>query len=164
VITGKWLTAAILSIAGLCLELTAAHMILRTMPLEEVGLSWRVGGGSLLLIAMISVPLCFFAAALQIAVAMNSKTFKEAQTTVSFLLILPLIPVFVVPMFNLGVRTWMYAVPALANQTLLLELARGQHLGAVPYLITAGVPLLATAASLWFATARIKSERFVLGI
>ena len=164
IITGKWLAAGLLSLAGLIVELSAGNAILRMLPLEEAGLSWRVGSGALLIILLVSVPLCFFAAALQIAVAMNSKTFKEAQTTVSFLLLIPLIPVFIVPMFGLGTKLWMYTIPGLAHQTLLLELARGQIIGPLPFLITAGVPIAAAALCVSFAARRIQSERFVLGV
>jgi sodium transport system permease protein len=164
VVAGKWLAASLLSVAGLILELGAGHIILRSMALEEAGLSWRLGTGTFLLILLTSVPLCMFAAAIQIAVAINSKTFKEAQTTVSFLLLLPLVPVFAIPLMNIATKPWMYAVPVLAEQTLTLELARGQSLGWIPFLMTAGVSLLCAAISLTFAVFRIRSERFVLGI
>ncbi|MFC3111246.1 ABC transporter permease [Undibacterium arcticum] len=163
-LAGKWMAAALVSVLGLTLELLVAHFILKWMPLEELGMSWRLSLPSMLMVIAVSIPLCLFAAAFEIALAMNAKSFKEAQTMMSFAILLPMLPVLVVPMLDLNTATWMYAVPVLANKTLLLEVAKGQAIGLVPFVLTAGVPLLGTAVAICFATWRIKSERYVLGV
>lgn len=163
-ITGKWLAATGLCAVGLSLELLVGHYVLKSMPLEEIGLSWRLGLPSLLLLAVTALPLCLFAASLEIALAMNSKSFKEAQTTVGFALLLPIIPVLVVPMMDVGTQQWMYAIPVLAEQTLLLELAKGNAISVQSFLTTAGVSLAAAAICIGLASLRLKSERFVLGV
>jgi sodium transport system permease protein len=162
-IAGKWLAGAALCAVGLSLELLVGHVVLKSMPLEEIGLSWRLGLPDLLLLTLTALPLCLFAAAFEIALAMNSKSFKEAHTAVSFALLLPLIPVIVVPMMDVNTRQWMYAIPVLAEQTLLLELAKGNTVSAQSFLTAAGVSLAAAAICIGFASLRLKSERFVLG-
>jgi sodium transport system permease protein len=164
VIAGKWLAGAALCAVGLGLELAFGHALLSALPLEQIGMSWRLGLPGLTLIWLAALPLCLFAAAFEIALALNSKSFKEAQTAVGFALLLPLIPVIVVPMLDLDTRPWMYAVPVLAEQTLLLGLARGEALPWTAFATAAGVSLAAAAGALWLATRRIASERFVLGI
>jgi len=164
VIGGKWLAAALLCSVGLTLELLLGHALLSIMPLEEIGLSWRVTLPALLGVLVTAIPLCLFAAAAEIALVMNSRSFKEAQTAVGFVLLLPLLPVLIVPMLELDTAMWMYAVPVLAEQTLLLELARGHALPASAFVSTAGVSLLAAAVALGVAIRRLRSERFVLGI
>lgn len=163
-IAGKWLAAAALCAVGLSLELLVGHFVLKSMPLEEIGLSWRLGLPNLLLLALTALPLCLFAASLEIALAMNSKSFKEAQTAVTFALLLPVIPVMGVPMMDLNTQQWMYAIPVLAEQTLLLELAKGNAVSALSFLTAAGVSLTAAAVCIGFASLRLKSERFVLGV
>ena len=135
-IMGKWLATATLAIVGLMLELTVAHLILKFMPLEEIGMSWRMGWPMLAGMMACAIPLCLFAAAFEIALAMNARTFKEAQTMMSFAVLLPMMPTIIVPMLDLNTATWMYAVPVLANQTLLLEVAKGQTIGMLPYVLT----------------------------
>lgn len=163
-IAGKWLAGALICAVGLSLELAVGHFVLKSMPLEEISLSWRLGLPSLLLLIVTALPLCLFASAFEIALAMNSKSFKEAQTAVSFALLLPLIPVIVVPMLDLNTQQWMYAVPVLAEQTLMLELAKGNAVAPSAFLTTAGVSLALALLSVAFASWKLKSEKFVLGV
>ena len=161
---GKWLATASLAIIGLTLELLAAHVILKWMPLEEIGMSWRMSLPVLLSVCAVSIPLCLFAAAFEIALAMNARSFKEAQTMMGFAVLVPMLPAIIVPMLDLNSATWMYAVPVLSNQTLLRELAKGQDVGILPYLLTGGSALLLSGVAIGFATWRLKSERYIFGI
>ncbi|MES2320572.1 MAG: ABC transporter permease [Pseudomonadota bacterium] len=163
-ISGKWIAAAALSIVGLSLELGLAHGILSWLPLEEIGMSWRVTTADLARTCLAAVPLCLFAAAAQIALAMNSKSYKEAQSVLSIFTLVPLLPGLVVSMMDIETAEWMYMVPMLANQTLLRELAKGQAMGALPFTLTFLSSMLPAMAIIAFASWRMKSERYVLAV
>jgi sodium transport system permease protein len=163
-VVGKWLAAGSLAVIGITFELFLAHAILSWLPLEEIGMSWRVTTADLLLVCLVSVPLSLFAAALQIAVAMNAKSFKEAQSVLSFVLLVPMIPGIAVSMLDLKTALWMYAVPMLSNQTLLREIAKGEALSALPYMLTFASAMLPALAAAAFASWRMKSERYVLAV
>jgi sodium transport system permease protein len=163
-VMGKWLAAASLSLIGVCFGLLLAHGILTWLPLEEIGMSWRVTTADLALVCLASIPLSLFAAAIQVAVAMNAKSFKEAQSSLSFLMLLPLLPGVVVSMMELKTAMWMYLVPILSNQTLLREIAKGEDIGSLPYVLTFFSSLLPALAAASFASWRMKSERYVLGV
>jgi sodium transport system permease protein len=163
-VAGKWLAASVLSLAGLTLELCVAHGILKWLPLEEIGMSWRLSWDDLGLVCLASLSLPLFAAALEIALAINAKSFKEAQTTVSIAMVVPMIPVIVVPMLDLATKTWMYAVPLLAHQTLLRELAKGQAVGPLPFMLTFGSSLALALLCVAFTAWRMRSERYLVGV
>jgi sodium transport system permease protein len=163
-ITGKWLAAASLAIIGVTFELALAHVILSWLPLEEIGMSWRVTWSDLAMVCVASVPLSLFAAALQIAVAMNAKSFKEAQSVLSFVVMVPMVPGLAVSMLELKTASWMYLVPMLSNQTLLREIAKGEALGALPFVLTFISSALPALAAVAFASGRMKSERYVLAV
>ena len=163
-IVGKWLAASLLSIVGITLELAIAHGILKWLPLEEIGLSWRLGWSDLAMVCLASATLSLFAAALEIALAINARSFKEAQTLVSFTMIVPLVPVIVVPMMNLTNSWWMYMVPVLSNQTLLRELAKGQSIGLLPFLQTFFSSLLLAMLCVWYTERRMKSEKYMMTV
>lgn len=163
-VAGKWLAAALLAIGGITLELMLAHAILSWMPLEEIGMSWRVGWGRLLLVCLASVPLSLFAAAMQIAVAMNARSFKEAQSVLSIVMLVPMLPGLAVSMLELKTASWMYLVPMLSNQTLLRETAKGGDIGFLPFVLTFLCSALAAWAAVAFAAWRMKSERYVLAV
>lgn len=163
-VAGKWLAAALLAIVGITLELMLAHAILSWMPLEEIGMSWRVGWGRLLLVCLASVPLSLFAAGMQIAVAMNARSFKEAQSVLSIVMLVPMLPGLAVSMLDLKTASWMYLVPMLSNQTLLRETAKGGDIGLLPFVLTFVCSALAAWAAVAFAAWRMKSERYVLAV
>jgi sodium transport system permease protein len=163
-IIGKWLAAAMLSILGITLELAIAHGILKWLPLEELGLSWRLSWQDLMMVCLASASLSLFAAALEIALAINARSFKEAQTLVSLTMIVPLVPVIVVPMMNITTSWWMYMVPVLNNQTLLRELAKGQSIGLLPFAQTFCSSLLLAMLCVWYTERRMKSERYMMTV
>ena len=163
-VAGKWIAAAALGMGGLWLGLGLMHAILSWLPLEEVGMSWRVTSADLVRVCMVAVPLCLFAAAAEITMAMNSKSYKEAQSVLSFFTLLPMVPGLVVSIMELETDTWMYMVPMLANQTLLRELAKGQEMGLLPFALTFLSSLLPALAIIVFAGWRMKSERYVLAV
>ncbi|MFC0133642.1 hypothetical protein CR105_09810 [Massilia eurypsychrophila] len=163
-VVGKWLAAASLAIIGITLELFLAHAIMSWLPLEEIGMAWRVTTLDLLLVSLASIPLSLFASSLQIAVAMNAKSFKEAQSMLTFVLFMPMVPGLAVTMMDLKTAMWMYSVPMLSNQTLLREIARGDQIGVLPYLLTFASSMVWALAAVAFASWRMKSERYVLAV
>jgi len=163
-IVGKWLAASLLSVVGITLELAIAHGILKWLPLEEIGLSWRLGWRDLAMVCLASATLSLFAAALEIALAINARSFKEAQTLVSFTMIVPLVPVILVPMMNLNNSWWMYMVPVLSNQTLLRELAKGGSIGMLPFLQTFFSSLLLAMLCVWYTERRMRSEKYMMTV
>jgi sodium transport system permease protein len=163
-VAGKWIAAGLLSVIGITLALALAHAILSWLPLEEIGMSWRVTSAQLAWVCVATLPLSLFAAAVHIALAMNSKSFKEAQSVLSLAVIVPLLPGLAVSMLELKTSFWMYAVPMLSNQTLLRELAKGQDLGVLPFILTFLSAMLPALAVIGFASWRMKSERYVLAV
>lgn len=163
-ILGKWLTAGALAVIGITLELTLAHAILSWLPLEEIGMAWRVTTADLALVCLASVPLSLLAAALQIALAMNARSFKEAQSVLSFVVLVPMIPGIVVAMLDLKTALWMYMVPMLSNQTLLREIAKGGAMDGLPFVLTFLSSLLPALGAVAFASWRMRSERYVLAV
>lgn len=163
-IVGKWLAAALLSIVGITLELAIAHGILKWLPLEEIGMSWRLSALDLAAVCLASATLSMFAAAIEIALSINAKSFKEAQSLVSIAMLVPIVPVIVVPMMNLSTTHWMYLVPVLSNQTLLRELAKGQSIGLLPFLLTFFSSLVLALLCLVFTERRMRSERYLMTV
>jgi sodium transport system permease protein len=163
-VCGKWLAASMPAVVGVTFELILAHLILSWLPLEEIGMSWSLGWGEMLLVCLATLPLSLLSGALYIALAMNAKSFKEAQTLLSFVMIVPLIPGFVVGMLELKTAAWMYLVPTLSNHTLLKELAKSSELGAMPFVMTFFSSLLPALLVVAFASWRMKSERYVLAV
>ncbi len=163
-LSGKWLATSTLAVVGVTAELALAHAILSWLPLEEIGMAWRVTSADLALVCLVSAPLSLFAGAMHIVLSMNAKSFKEAQTLASFIVLVPMVPGIAVSMLELKKATWMYLVPMLSNQTLLSELTKGTELGVEHFGMTFLSSMLPALALMAFASWRMKSERYVLGV
>lgn len=88
-IAGKFLTVACFGIAGLIIAVVVQFNLLHFSPLEELGISLLLGPGAQLQIIGILLPVALAIAALQMAVALLARSFKEAQTYLSALSFLP---------------------------------------------------------------------------
>ena len=104
-----------------------------------------------------------FAPALQMLISLFARSFKEAQTYLSLLIFLPVIPGFLFSLQRIDTEPWMRAVPVLAEQVLIGDLLRGQSTGPAVHLIAAGATLLAAMACLAVTARMLRHERIVLG-
>jgi sodium transport system permease protein len=163
-LSGKWLATSVLAIVGVTLELLLAHAILSYLPLEEAGMSWHLSSLDMLIVCLVSAPLSLFAGAMHIVLAMNSKSFKEAQTMASMVSLVPMVPGLAVSIMELKTATWMYFVPMLSNQTLLKEMTKGAEVGLLPFVYTSVSALVPAFAFIYYASRRMKSERYVLSV
>lgn len=162
-VVGKWLAAAVFCATGLALEFVVGHFMLQSLPLENLGLSWQVGATELLCFYLVSLPLCLLAPALQLAVALNSRSFKEAQSSMVLVIVVALVPAFL-PTLELERQDWWYRVPLLAEQTLLQDLARTGSMNPGHALTAMGIALAGALACIVFAARRLGSERYVVNV
>jgi sodium transport system permease protein len=162
-VLGKWGAVLAVSWGALLVSLLAFAAALARVPMQEIGLRVLAGPRELLGMALVLLPLSLFAAALQLNLALYSRSFKEAQTWLSLVTLLPMLPAALLAVSPLQPQAWMMAVPALSQTLLLTEGLRG---GAVPF----GWHLAALASSagcaglcLAGAVRLISQERIIYG-
>ena len=109
-----------------------------------------------LLLALIA-PLAGAVAALMMAVAIRCKTFKEAQTNNSLLILavtmLPLVEVF----SQGGQQAWRLAVPALAQTVLMNRVLKDEAIGAGELLLPMAASVLLAVLALAFVARSLRS-------
>ena len=121
---GKWAAAVIVSfiVTVLCLVLFAAA--LRISPLEELGIPFTLSLSRAIQLLAVLTPLTFVGAALELVVATFARSFKEAQTWLSFFSLVPTVPAMAVVFSPFDSAVWMSAVPVLAQQSLVLDVLK----------------------------------------
>lgn len=165
-VVGKWMAAALFNLLGMGLTLLITFLVLRSDRLEKLDVPVALSPGDALRLLGLLLPLVLFAPALQMLVSLFARSFKEAQTYLSLLIFLPVIPGFLFSFQRLDPEPWMRAVPVLAEQVLIGDLLRGGTIGTVgptAQLIAVGATLLATAACLAITVRMLRHERIVLG-
>jgi sodium transport system permease protein len=93
---------------------------------------------------LLSLPLLLAANALMVVVAARARSFRAAQSTMSFLMLVPAVPGFILAMTPVKEQPWMKVTPALGEQLVMVRMLRGEQ-------VALGDALLAMTASLVLA-------------
>jgi sodium transport system permease protein len=126
ILAGKLAAICIFSVASLLISLTAFAVVGRFIPTEKLGMELDLGlrfGGQVLLLML---PLIVLLAALQSMVAAFAKSYREAQTYLSLLMFVPVLPSILLSTMPIKAQNWMYAVPLLGQHLGIMQLLRGE--------------------------------------
>ena len=102
---------------------------------------------------VVLLPMVFLGGSLLTFIAAGAKSVKEAQSYTGLLILLPIIPTVVLMVSPVKNQLWMFAVPFLAQNQMLLKVIRSEPISAQQWLVylAAGLGL---AALLWYAAIR----------
>jgi sodium transport system permease protein len=84
-------------------------------------------------------------------VAAYAKSYREAQTYLSLLMLLPMLPSVILMVNPMKGELWMSAVPLLSQNVLIMSLARGETVALVDFALSFGASLLLALALVWVA-------------
>ena len=156
-VLGKWGAVASLSmlIAVLsCFSFLPAQWLLRSDTLQAL---FQFGLREALMFLMVLLPLAAALSAVLMAVAIRCKSFKEAQANSTVVILgVSLLPL--VTVFNLGGEAaWHLWVPALAQNTLMTRVLKGEDFSAAQVFIPLVVCVVLTVAGVWFVGRKLRS-------
>ena len=98
-----------------------------------------------------------------LSLALFARTFKEAQTYLSMLMLIPMMPAMFISLQPIKATLWMMAVPVLGQTLLMSDVLRGEASSPL-WFILAAVTSAACAAFLLAGAARmLRSEKIVFG-
>jgi sodium transport system permease protein len=163
VVVGKWLTTVVLACAAVVVCLAAFLVVINRVPLQDLGVKARFDWPAVLGMLAAVVPLTFFASAGQMLVSTYARSFKEAQTYIQLLLLLPMIPGMVLAISPVQSQTWMFAIPVFSQQLLVGEVLRGQAVGVLPFILGTLGSAAAAALCLTLTTRLLAEERIIFG-
>lgn len=116
---GKLLATTLFMCLSLVLVILIFILGLATIDFASLGASVNfdlIMGGK---ISLLMLPFAFFGAAMMTFVASFTKTYKEAQTYLSVLIMVPTMPMVFIMMYSFTPENWMMLIPCL-NQGLLM--------------------------------------------
>jgi sodium transport system permease protein len=159
---GKLFAAASFSFTSLALGLLAFSIAARFLPARQIEMSLNIGPGVMGAILLLMVPLVLLIVISQMLVAAFSRSFREAQTYVGLLQLLPLIPSIALSVLPVTPQLWMYWLPLIGQQLTILRLLRGEAVTALPLALCTLVTLIATGAAFLAAKRIYESERLAI--
>lgn len=161
-IYGKILAACAYMTLSLVLTVTAFAIVLRFVGLERFGMSANFGPRVAAEIVLACLPLVPAGAALMTLVAAFTRSYREAQTYVGLVLIIPTLPLAFAAVAGLQPRAALMAIPSLGQHFLILSLIRMQSLPA-GYVALSVCSTLVLGAVLVFAAGRLYRREALLG-
>ena len=160
---GKCLAAALMAMVTVALSTALCANIPRFLPLEDMGIRFRIALPQFAAIMAGVLPMCLFSASLQACIATMARSFKEAQSYMGVLILLPMLPGMMSSVYTLGDAPWMYAVPMLGQHVLLAGVMGGRWPPVEAFVVAALVSIVAAAILIRLTTSLFRSERIIFG-
>ncbi|MGH8282156.1 MAG: hypothetical protein ACRESQ_06830 [Gammaproteobacteria bacterium] len=132
------------------------------IPAAKLNIVVNFGWHTALATFLVTLPFCLLIAALLTVVASFTRSCKEAQTWLSFIFILPMIPVFALFLFPAEPTGWMMFVPALSQDVLATALMKGAPLNGAFLTVSVLSTLILGLLLAWLAVWLYRREK-VLG-
>ncbi len=152
IMSGKILAACAFGLLSLIITLLAFKICFLFSTGFGVKVELLLSTISLLLLVLI--PILLIGACLLTLIAASVKSVKEAQSYMSILVMLPLLPTIILMANPVKNQLWMFAVPFLSQNQMILKLVRGESISGSEWAVyfLAGFGL---AAVLWAIAARM---------
>ena len=161
-IFGKIFAAVFFMAMSLSLSLTCFFFALKFMPLVELGMTPNFGPLVVVTAFLLLLPFALVGASLMTMVASFTKSFKEAQTWVSVVLLAPTLPILIVSILMVRPSTALMFIPSLSQHLLLVGLIRNEPVNTLHVVVSVG-GTLAIGAILTWISARLYRREGLLG-
>jgi sodium transport system permease protein len=161
IVAGKWLAATLAAMVTVVLSAVLCLLLLRLVPLQDLGVRFRLSAPQLAGILLALIPLCPLTAAAQACIATFARSFKEAQSYMAILIMAATLPAILGSLYPLTSRAWMYPVPMVGQYALLTNVIAGKTPGPLAFIGATITALLAAAVFLRVTTSLFRSERIL---
>jgi sodium transport system permease protein len=103
------------------------------------------------------------AGALQMIIATFTRSFKEAQSYVGFLPLIPALPGIGLAFLPVKPELWTMLIPTFGQQILINQFMRSEPVSGANVLISSAVTLLLAVIFIWIAIRLFMQERIIFG-
>jgi len=162
IMLGKYLAALLYTAAGVLVQLTAFVVIFQTVggdfTFAKIFNVATVAG-----IFVVTLPLMMVAVGVQFIIATLTRSFKEAQTYLGLLPLVPAIPGMVMVFAPVQAREWMMTIPIFSQTLILSRMVQGEGLILSDTLISMSTSVAAAGVLLFFTAWLYGREKLVFG-
>ncbi len=158
ILSGKLAATITFGLVTLLVSIIVFKLTIPFYPMKKMGLNLELGFSQLLTMILVLSPLAVVAGAIQTIIASFSKSFKEAQTYVSLLILIPMVPSMALMFLSIKEKLWMMAVPILSQNLVINQIIRGEEPGLAAILITIAGTLFFGLILAWIAVRLYNKE------
>jgi sodium transport system permease protein len=160
---GKWMAAATFSMISVGLTTVLCLVMLQFIPLQDLGIRFRIGPPQVAWLLLAVLPVSLLASAVQMYLATFARSFKEAQTYMGFLVMIPMLPGILGSVYPIASQPWMYPVPILGQHVLMTDVMGNKTPAALMFVVAGVVTTIAAMVLVRLATGLLKKERIIFG-
>ncbi len=161
-VLGKFMAALFYTGVAVVVQMTAFKVAFSLGGGGE-GFSQSLSITNMAAILIITLPLMMAAVSVQFVIATVTRSFKEAQTYLGLLPLIPALPGMVLVFAAVKINIWMMLVPAYSQTLLFGQILRGESLSSLHIAISMGSTLL-IAMALFLITIRLyEREELIFG-
>ena len=153
IVGGKILATCAYMCLALAISLAAFVVVFRFVSLDRLGMSANLGAGTALAFFAICLPFVPVGAALMALVASFTRSYREAQTYLASVLLVPTLPIAFASIYSLKPTSTLMLIPSLSQHLLMTSVLKGESPAPLDVALSAGSSL-ALAAALIALTAR----------
>lgn len=131
ILLGKIGAICVFSLSSLLICATVFAAAAHFIPTEKLGIALDLGPPFVVKVLVLMLPFVLLAAALQTLASAFAKSYREAQTYLSVLVLMPMLLSVLLTVMPVKTAAWMYAVPLLGQQIAITELLVGDSVTAL---------------------------------
>jgi len=161
-IYGKIAATTVMMLAALAIVSSSIAFSLEAIPLETFGMTANFGPSVVWRVFATVAPFSLLAAAILTVVASFTRTYKEAQSWLGIVLLVPTVPIAIAGVLAVQPQAVLMLVPSLSQHLLIQGLLRGEPLPAAWALLAAASCLVLGIALAWLA-GRLYRREAILG-
>ena len=124
IMSGKMITTTVFAMASLALTLVSFRIVLPFMPVGAFGMDLTLGLETLLKILLVVSPVAILAAALLTLLASFAKSYREAQSYMGLVILIPMVPCLIFMANPVKAESWMMNIPLFSQNMLIGEIIR----------------------------------------
>ena len=159
---GKIAATCVFMAVSLLLSLASFFVALKFMPLQQLGMTPNFGPDVVVAAFFVLLPFVLLGASLMTLVASFTKSYKEAQTWLSIVLIAPTLPILIVSILTLRPQVEFMFIPSLSQHLILVDMIKNEPVNLAHVAISVLSTLTIGAALTWIC-ARLYRREGLLG-
>ena len=159
---GKYLAALLYTAFAVAVQLMAFKVIFQIVG-GDLSFARVLDVSALAGIFAVSVPLMMVAVGVQFVIATMTRSFKEAQTYLGLLPLVPAIPGMILVFAPVQVKEWMMTIPTFSQTLLLSRFIQGEAVAVSDALLSMSTSVLAALVLLFFAARLYEREKLIFG-
>jgi len=163
IVLAKLFCSSLIATISVTLMLVLTMVSVSFVDLTKIGATFSLDGSTFIILLLLLIPLCFLAASLQLFFSFQAKTFKEAQSTVAMLIMIPaMVPVAMMIMDDKPL--WVEWAPISAQSLLMEDLFKGLPIDWMAFLVSSAATIVLIVGLVLTLAKKLKSEKVVMSL